>query len=601
MKLNQLIFVLLLLPCFAHAQDFMLNVYNREHTLLNGQWEALVDLYSRGTKMGVYQNKTAQSDTEFYEYKFVDGFGLTVPRDWNSQREELRYYESSVWYKKDFSYTLQSGKRLFLYFGAVNYRAEVYLNGVKIGSHEGGFTPFQFEITDKIKSGNNFLIVHVNNQRSAASIPALEYDWWNYGGITRDVLLIETPDYYIDNYKIQLAKGSLTDISVKINLSEKKAGIPVMVEIPELKIKKTVSTNSEGQVSFSVKTGRVPSLQCWYPETPKLYDVKIATPYETLSDNIGFRSVSVEKAQILLNGKPVFLRGVNCHEEIPTRQGRSYSEADALQLLNEVKALNCNYVRFTHYPVDEKLIRLAEKMGLMIWEEIPLWQDIDFANKKTFALAQKMLAEIMHRDQNRCGIVLWSVANETPISVERNEFLSSLIQQVRATDNTRLVTMATDKFWYDEASGQVVTNDSLCQQLDVVSINRYFGWYTPWKTQSTNMKWKIFTDKPLIYDEFGGESLYGVHGDENRASSWSEDYQARIYADHIAMFANIPNLCGTSPWVLFDFKSPYRMNLRFQQEWNRKGLLSENGERKKAWFVMKDYYDKKKNEKLITK
>jgi beta-glucuronidase len=291
------------------------------------------------------------------------------------------------------------------------------------------------------------------------------------------------------------------------------------------------------------------------------------------------------------------MRGVNCHDEIPTRQGRAYSEMDFRMLLDEVKALGCNFLRLTHYPPDERLVRMAEQMGLMLWEEIPQWQNIDFTNAATVSLAKQMMAELIRRDKNRCGVILWSVANETPITSRRNEALIDLIAQVRATDPSRLVTMATDKLWYEAASNSVISNDPLCNYLDVVSANKYFGWYAPWEADPETINWNVFPDKPFIYSEFGSESLYGVVGNEDQAWSWSEDHQRKLYEDHVRFFMRIPNLVGTVPWVLFDFRSPYRMNQRFQQEWNRKGLISENGFRKKAWYVMKNYYSTKTDPK----
>ena len=186
------------------AQPFMTNVSGRNARPLDGRWQAVVDLYACGEQMEIYKNRTAAEKGRFVECTFDDGFRLDVPGDWNSQRPELKYYESTVWYKRDFDCAPSPDKRLFLYFGAANYRTTVYLNGEKLGSHEGGFTPFQFEIGDKVRAGNNFIVVGVDNRRTAETIPALKYDWWNYGGITRSVLLIETPRRFIEDYTVRL-------------------------------------------------------------------------------------------------------------------------------------------------------------------------------------------------------------------------------------------------------------------------------------------------------------------------------------------------------------------------------------------------------------
>ena len=137
--------------------------------------------------------------------------------------------------------------------------------------------------------------------------------------------------------------------------------------------------------------------------------------------------------------------------------------------------------------------------------------------------------------------------------------------------------------------------DDFTSQLDVVAINKYMGWYHPWPVEPKDAIWEVVTDKPLIISEFGGEALYGQSGDENVVSSWSEEYQARLYRDNIRMFDNIPNLRGVSPWILFDFRSPFRFHPTNQDGWNRKGLISDQGMRKQAWYLMRDYFAKKRN------
>lgn len=591
MKKTWLIIALSLCVAAADAQDFVQNVYGRKTTTLAGRWQVLLDQFSRGARMGVYENRTPADKSTFYEYLFSDGSRLNVPGDFNSQRPELWYYESTVWYKRDFTHDLKPGKRLFLYFGAVNYRCTVYLNGEKLGSHEGGFTPFQFEITDRLRQGNNFLIVEVNNARSPQAIPAMIYDWWNYGGITRDVLLVETPETYIDDYFIRLDRRSPDRILADVALKGVRGPETVTLSIPEAGIERKIALSADG----SARGVAVPAkkLVRWSPENPKLYEVILASARDTVRERIGFRTVEVRGTEILLNGKPVFLKGINCHEEIPTGGGRrAYTDADAAFLVDEVLALGCNYLRLTHYPVGENMVRLAERKGLMMFEEIPQWQDIDYGNEATNRLARNMMGEMIRRDKNRCAIIAWSVANESRVYPERNEALIGLVAHTRGLDDTRIVTAVSDKIPYDTLTSTFYDADPLIPYLDVVCVNRYLGWYQKWLTEPRNVKWNVAPDKPFVMTEFGGEALYGNDGPDDVASSWSEPYQAKLYRDHFEMFAGIPNLRGIAPWVLYDFRSPYRMNGQYQEEWNRKGLVSENGFRKKAWYVVHDYYTK---------
>ena len=572
------------------AQNFLTNVYGRDVRLLNGKWNGIVDLYDQGIRMKVFENKKPEGNIDFYEYAFEGGLRLNVPGDWNSQSPELKYYEGTVWYARHFDAKRLTDKRQFLYFGAVSYRCRVYLNGVEIGNHEGGFTPFQIEVTDLLKDGDNFLVVEVNNCRTKDAIPAMAFDWWNYGGITRDVMLIVTPQVYIDNYFVQLDKNSPEKILAKVILSEKKAGEKVTISIPELKINVTLATDEEGQVETSFVAKK---LQRWSPEEPKLYEVAISSEKDRIKEQIGFRNINVKGTDIYLNGKPAFMCSISFHEEIPQRMGRAFSESDAAMLLNEAKALGVNMIRLAHYPQNEYIVRLAEKMGFILWQEIPIWQGIDFTDNNTRRKAQNMLLEMIKRDKNRCSVGFWGIANETQPSRERNEFLTSLLETGKQLDTTRLYVAAFDLVRFNHEKQRFVMEDSFTSQLDVVAINKYMGWYHPWPVEPKDAIWEVVMDKPLIISEFGGEALYGQSGDENIVSSWSEEYQARLYRDNIRMFDNIPNLRGVSPWILFDFRLPIRFHPTNQDGWNRKGLISDQGMRKKAWYLMRDYYHKK--------
>jgi beta-glucuronidase len=592
MKLKVFITAIFILSLFftntSRGQQAMINVYGRNSQSLNGKWDAIIDLYDHGREAQIYMDKKPEGKTDFYEYSFENGLRLNVPSDWNSQNPELNYYEGTIWYARRFDVTKDANKRLFLYFGAVNYRCRIYLNGKEIGQHEGGFTPFQLEITDVVKAKDNFLAVEVNNKRTPDAIPAMAYDWWNYGGITRDVFLVSTPKTFIEDYFIQLDKYKADKIDAHIKLSEKVANAAVTIEIPELKIKRTLITDSNGELKTSFNTKK---LQRWSPQSPKLYKVFVSTETDKIEETIGFRNIWVKGEEIYLNDKPIFLKSISFHEEIPQRKGRAFSEADAVMLLSEAKALGCNMIRLAHYPQNEHTIRLAEKMGFLLWEEIPIWQGIDFKNQETKEKAGKMIKEMVMRDKNRCSLTFWGVANETKPSEARNEFLKYLIASCKEIDTTRLITAAFDLVRFDKEKQVFTMNDPFIKELDVVAVNKYMGWYHQWPVAPDKAIWDVAKGQPLIISEFGGEALYGKTGDADVVSSWSEDYQATLYKDNLEMFKHIPNLQGTSPWVLFDFRSPFRFHPTYQEGWNRKGLVSDQGYRKKAWYIMKEYYD----------
>lgn len=572
------------------AQQNMTNVYGRRVQSLNGKWDAIVDLYDQGRKNKIYLNKKPESKTDFYEYSFENGLRLNVPSDWNSQMPELKYYEGTIWYGRKFDTVKESNGRLFLYFGAVSYRCRIYLNGEELAQHEGGFTPFQVEITDVVKEKENFLAVEVNNTRQVDAIPAMAFDWWNYGGITRDVFLVSTTKVFIDDYFIQLDKTEADKINAHVKLSDKLANSSITIEIPELQLTKTLRTDAQGEVKTSFTSREI---KRWSPAAPKLYKVKILSQEDQIEEEIGFRNIGVKGEDIFLNGQPIFLKSISFHEEIPQRKGRAFSQADAVMLLSEAKALGCNMIRLAHYPQNEYIVRTAEKMGFLLWEEIPIWQGIDFENESTKEKAAKMMREMVFRDKNRCALAFWGVANETQPSEPRNNFIRHLITTCKNIDTTRLVTAAFDLVRFQKEKQVFVMDDPFINELDVVAINKYMGWYQPWPITPDKARWEVAKGQPLIISEFGGEASYGKTGDADVVSSWSEDYQATLYKNNLEMFEHIPNLRGTSPWVLFDFRSPFRFHPTNQDGWNRKGLVSDQGYRKKAWFLMKEYYDNK--------
>lgn len=573
---------------YGSAQELLVNVYGRQYTLLNGKWNAIIDPYQQGRRTAIYRNRVLKDKADFKEYAFEGGLRLNVPSDWNSQIPELKYYEGTMWYARKFEINKKSDENLFLYFGAVNYRCRVYLNGTLIGSHEGGFTPFLFNVTNVVKEGGNFLAVEVDNTRTADAIPALSFDWWNYGGITRDVMLVHTPKNYIRDYFIQLDKYDSDRIHAEVQLSAQNAGQLVKIEIPELKIANKVFTDGTG---LAKATFRVRNLERWSPQAPKLYQVIVSSEVDEVKENIGFRNLYVKNTQIYLNDSPVFMKSIGLHEEISQRQGRAYSEQDAIALLSEAKGLGVNMIRLAHYPQNEYIVRLAEQMGLMLWEEIPVWQGIDFKDGSTRLKAQRMCTEMLLRDRNRCALTFWGVANETAPSESRNAFLKSLVELCHKMDTTRLITAAFDLPKLNSETNAFEMEDDFIENLDVVSINKYMGWYHRWPMSPSEIRWNVALDKPLIFSEFGGEALYGQSGDSTVTSSWSEEYQEKLYKDNLEMFKYIPNLAGISPWILFDFRSPYRFHPTNQEGWNRKGLISDQGYRKKAWYVMKEYYE----------
>jgi beta-glucuronidase len=580
---------------FAQPSELIQNAGARQQLNLNGQWQALLDPYEAGyfdfhmnpiRDGGLGSNRTPTDKSDRYELAFTPLTPtLSVPGDWNTQRPELLWYEGTVWYRREFDHQAPAGsgpRRLFLWFGAANYHAVVFLNGKKLGEHTGGFTPFQFEVTGQVRDRGNAVIVKVDDQRHADGVPTTMTDWWNYGGLTRGVKLIDVPETFIQDYMVQLDKGSRNRIAGWVRLNGARKRQKITIRIGEAGVSGTAETDAAGFARFTFPA----NLTLWSPEEPKLYDVEVAAETDRVADRIGFRTIETSGSKILLNGKPVFLRGVSMHAEAPFRSGRVFSEADGRALLTWAKELGCNFVRLAHYPHDEVMTRLADQMGLLVWSEIPVYWAVQWENPEAFANAQHQLTEMITRDHNRASVVFWSVANETPLGDARTKFLSSLAGQAKELDATRLVTAATLPHYSDPRT--ITIEDPLGKALDVLGCNEYLGWYDGGPTKPDSITFKTVYDKPLIMSEFGAEAPYGRHGDEDTA--WTEEFQANVYRHQLGMLQKIPFLQGMAAWILMDFRCPRRFLSGIQDGYNRKGLVSDRGEKKQAFYILRDFY-----------
>jgi beta-glucuronidase len=578
--------MLLFLPVTGAAlEPLVQNAHARDGISLDGEWARIVDPYENGYynhrmqphDQGYFANRAQGDPSELIEYSFAQSPHLAVPGDWNSQEPELFLYEGTVWYQRDFDLGRKPGRRYVVHFGAVNYTAIVYVNGAEVGRHEGGFTPFQFDITDQVRDGSNFVVVKADNRREKDQVPTVNTDWWNYGGITRRVRILDLPSDHLADYFLSYSDGA---ISGWVQTSGRPGS--VRVDIPGLQLSHAVQTGDDGFGRFVIEA----SPRLWSPDSPDLYDVRLSFGDDRIHDRIGFRHVAVDGVDIKLNGRPVFLRGICLHEEAPGG-GRAWSEAHARQLLGWAKELGANFVRLAHYPHNENMTRIADELGLMVWSEIPVYWTIDFTSEAVFTRARQQLREMIARDRNRASVVLWSIANETPGTPARTEFLTRLADHARELDGSRLLTAALDT--QRRGDGENVIDDPLAAAIDVIGINNYCGWYGPLEPGAcAAIRWRSDYGKPVIMSEFGGGALQGHHGPADQR--WTEEYQADVYRYNLQMIDGIEFLRGMTPWILMDFRSPRRPLPGIQDYWNRKGLLSENGEKKAAWQLIRDYY-----------
>jgi beta-glucuronidase len=588
---------------------------------LAGTWPAVIDPYGRGALAGIApRDVRPQSPSDLAEFSFDDGLTLEVPGDWNSQDPRLVFYTGTVWYKRRFEHRPAPGARTFLWFGAAHYRATVYLNGRLLGEHEGGFSPFNFEVSGLLRHGENLLVVRVDNHKLDDDVPTPMTDWLNYGGLTRDVRLVQVPRVFVRTWRIGLDPENPGRIAAEVVLDGSGGPEDVSLAIPDLGLEATAQSDASGVARFSFEAAP----ERWSPGSPRLYRVEMRAGEDAVSDEIGFRSVAVRGREILLNGEPVFLRGISIHDEAGHGEGRVHSLVQAQRILGWARELGCNFVRLSHYPHSEETVQLAERMGLMVWSEIPVYWNVAFESERTLALARQQLSEMIERDRNRAAVIIWSIGNETPETEARLRFMTALAEHTRAEDPSRLVSAALltgqealvpfmTRYYLPALAGIVREvwpfriRDPLVDVVDVAAVNEYFGWYYSGavgflgpvsserarRVMLDNMhriRIQLDAEKPLVVSELGAGARAGLHAPEQELAVFSEEYQALVYRRQLEMLERQQGLAGISPWVLKDFRSPLRMHQSVQGYWNLKGLVADDGTRKPAFALLRDWY-----------
>ena len=558
--------------------DTMVFDSGRKKVLLNGEWQYAVDQYDTCLRQQWFKEKYFDENgyTLPVDYSFDQWPVMHLPCCWNTLEEKFLLYDGSMVFTRKFSYYGDGEERVILKVGAANYLCRVFVNGTYMGMHRGGSTPGFFEITDVLKAENRILIV-VDSTRRETQVPTENTDWFNYGGVYRDIELIYLPKVYIRDFQIALVPdGTFGKIRAELKLSE---ALTCMAElrIEELGIKSQISVR-EGIGSLVIETS--PGL--WSPDEPKLYEVTVSCMEDFISDRVGFREIKVSNGEILLNGKPIFLRGISCHEE-SVENGKALTDSERMENILLAKELGCNFMRIAHYPHNERMAKLADEMGILLWEEIPVYWAIRFEREKTYEDARNQMRELLKRDWNRASVIIWSVGNENADTDERLKFMSGLAECAHEEGGNRLVSAAC----LVDSEKNVIA-DRLIEHLDVIGINEYCGWYTPDFEKLPQLMANSRPDKPVIITEFGADALEGHHG--TATDKGTEECQAYVYERQIAVLREIDYIKGMTPWILYDFRCPRRTSF-IQNYYNRKGLCSADKKYKKpAFYVLQKFY-----------
>lgn len=544
----------------------------RKQTNLEGRWDFIPDPGDVGIAEGWYARFPAS------------GREMWVPGVWNTCREYLNY-EGVAWYRTRFS--IGACAVALVCFAAVTHQANVWLDGEPLGEHYGGFLPFCFSIPAP-ESGEHELVVRVDNTHDMANtIPSANLDWFRYGGIHRPVWAEELP-----------GPGHICGLRLTPVVGQGKATLRVRAELTNagdgtLNERWTLYLDEQpvrsGHVRLDPAEAQVllfavdvPDARLWSPDDPQLYTVRLAFGGDDIIDRTGFRELEVSGSDILLNGTPLRIRGVNRHEDHPD-WGFALPPHLMLRDLELLADMGATSIRGAHYPNDQRLLDLCDERGILFMEEIPLWglareqmtQDI-IVNR-----ASAMLWAMIERDSNHPCIWAWSVLNGCATdSPEGRLVVERLIDTAREADPTRPVTYATNRNLHD-----------ICLDLvDVVCVNAYYGWY------SHDLTWPEFLDrmraqvgaKPMLVTEFGAGAIYGFHALEDGVI-WSEEYQQRLLVDCVQHFCQRTDLAGFYVWQFCDTRSDGgERALRRPRSYNNKGLVDEYRRPKLAYEALRD-------------
>lgn len=553
---------------------------------------------------------------------------IAVPASFNDQTVnlEIRKHSGYIWYEREFTVAKQlRNERLVLRFGSATHEAWVYLNGKEVTHHKGGFTPFEVEINDFLTDGTNRLTVRLSNLLDYSTLPVGNYseskdengrlirkvdenfDFFNYAGLHRPVKIYSTPRDYIEDIVIV----------PNVDLAAKKADVQISV--------KTAGSFDEVRVTILDEEGKqvaqasgndtnvtIDNVQLWQPLNAYLYTAKVegvkgGETVDVYEEPFGVRKVEVKSGKFLINGEPFYFKGFGKHEDTYVN-GRGLNEAYNVLDINLMKKMGANSFRTSHYPYSDEMMRLCDREGIVVIDETPAvglmlsfnfdvsqldkedFEDDTWKHIKTTEAHQQVIRELIDRDKNHACVVMWSIANEAATySSGAHEYFAPLFELARELDPQKRpctyvgIMMATPKA------------DKCTDLVDVICLNRYFGWYVQHgdlktaedKTRQELLAWQEkYPDKPIMYTEYGADTVAGFHS--AYGEPYSEEYQEDYYRMNSKVFDEIPNFVGEQLWNFADFQTKFGL-LRVQG--NKKGVFTREREPKMVARYLSDRWN----------
>ncbi len=616
---------------------------------LDGMWKFVFDPDKSG------EEKVFDKGLPEFEMMPVPGSFADLYTD-----KKKKNYCGDFWYETDFVMPALGGgdkiRRVLLRFGSVTHRAVVFMNGQRIGDHEGGFLPFVLDVTDFVYPGINRLSVKANNELNEESLPCGTvkknkdgslsakpyFDFFNYSGIQRSVELLFVPETSIEDYSYvtELSDGSAKiDLKVKIRKQDSSDYANVYVKLidetgkvaaeenlrPEWNLCSGVSEaqNNVGVCDDVQEFDITEYTACLSVGNPILWNVRDAHLYDIIirvtdkagklldeySDRIGLRTVEVKDKEILINGKPVYLKGYGKHEDFNIL-GRTFNYSIAKRDFECMKWNGANCFRTSHYPYADEWYRMADEEGFLIIDEVPAvgmmrstHNFVDagtgkytyFFETPTVPKLKKnhlqQVREMITRDKNHPSVIAFSLFNEPETTSDyAYDYFSEIFEEARKLDpERRPLTGALEKNSSPEKC-------KCYPLLDFISLNRYYGWYisggedfdeAEGKFRDELDRWKALgVNKPFIMTEFGTDTLAGNHS--LPGTMWSEEYQNDYYEMNFRVLDDYDFIQGELVWNFADFATSEGI---FRVGGNKKGIFTRDRQPKSAAFVLKKRWE----------
>lgn len=578
---------------------------------LSGTWEFKRDAEGKGF------------EEKWYASSLDDAIPMPVPASYNdiTEDEQLREHYGWVFYQRNVSVpAIYRSQRVMLRMEAATHKAKVYWNDQFICEHKGGFLPFEAEITPYIKDGENRLTIAVDNRIDRTTLPVggdapmhaqgentvqkhnyPRFDFFNYCGITRPVKIYTTPKKYIEDVTL-IPSISGTDGMIDYSVQVSDSQLPVCVKVFDKNgVQAGTNSGAKGQIV-------IPNAHLWMPGEGYLYQVQVTAGEDTYTLPFGIRTVKVDGARFLINGRPFYFKGYGKHEDT-FPNGRGFNPVMNAKDLNLMKWQGANSFRTSHYPYSEEMMRLCDREGIVVIDETPAvgvnlkfgggisplqkeaftFRPYEEGGIGTFEHHKEVIRELIRRDKNHACVVMWSLANEPDSDSDgAYEYFKPLFDLARSLDpQKRPCTMV---------SMQVAhwKEDVTLRLSDVICLNRYYGWYSfcgelkeAQKALREELEWWNAQDRPIMMTEYGADTVAGLR--DSTPVMFTEEYQVEYYKMYHEVFDTLDHFVGEQAWNFADFATCQGTG---RVQGNKKGIFTRDRRPKMAAHYFKERWEK---------